>query len=189
MIVGSKDRWKEVARMLSHLVPAIVLAFFFALPAVAPADLVPMESRKPLANVALSDSRGRPVNLAAYKGRVVLLDFWATWCEGCQEEIPWFKEFQKKYSKAGLTVVGASLDDDGWKSVKPYLRSHRINYRIAVSTLDSAKQFGVDKGMPVTLLVDRAGKIADLHPGVVDKSAFEAEIQALLKEASTQQPH
>lgn len=58
-----------------------------------------------------------------------MLDFWATWCEGCKEEIPWFMEFQDKYNKTGLTVVGASLDDDGWKSVKPYLREYKINYR------------------------------------------------------------
>jgi len=58
-----------------------------------------------------------------------LLDFWATWCEGGKEEIPWFMEFQDKYNKTGLTVVGASLDDDGWKSVKPYLREYKINYR------------------------------------------------------------
>jgi cytochrome c biogenesis protein CcmG/thiol:disulfide interchange protein DsbE len=151
-------------------------------PASAPADLTPPESRKPLPDVAITDSKGASVNLSAYKGRVVLLDFWATWCEGCKEEIPWFMEFQNKYDKAGLTVIGASLDDNGWKSVKPYLRQHKINYRIVIGTMESAKQFGVDKGMPVSLLIDRAGKIADVHPGMVDKEAFEHEIQTLLKE-------
>jgi len=112
----------------------------------------------------------------------VLLDFWATWCEGCQEEIPWYIEFQSKYRQSGFSAVGASLDEDGWKSVRPYLRKHKINYRIVVATWDSAKQFGVDKGMPVTLLIDRNGKIADIQAGVVDKVAFEAEIQTLLKE-------
>ena len=113
---------------------------------------------------------------------MVLLDFWATWCEGCKEEIPWFMEFQNKYMKTGLTVVGASLDDDGWKSVKPYLREHKINYRIVLGTSESAKQFGVDQGMPVTLLIDRMGRIADLHLGMVDKAAFEHEIRILLSE-------
>ena len=111
-----------------------------------------------------------------------MLDFWATWCEGCKEEIPWFMEFQEKYDKTGLTVVGASLDDDGWKSVKPYLQEHKINYRIVIGTFESAKQFGVDKGMPVSVLIDRSGKIADVHLGMVDKAAFEREIQTLLKE-------
>jgi cytochrome c biogenesis protein CcmG/thiol:disulfide interchange protein DsbE len=160
----------------------ILLVTSFALTTSAPADLTPAASRKALPEVALTDDKGAPVNLAVYKDRVVLLDFWATWCEGCKEEIPWFMEFQDKYNKTGLTVVGASLDDDGWKSVTPYLHEHKINYRIVIGTFESAKQFGVDKGMPVSVLIDRAGKIADVHPGMVDKAAFELEIQSLLKE-------
>lgn len=89
-----------------------LMATLFALVTKAPADLTPAASRKPLPEVALIDSNGAPINLAVYKDRVVLLDFWATWCEGCKEEIPWFMEFQDKYNKTGLTVVGASLDDE-----------------------------------------------------------------------------
>jgi|SRR5215472_4133497 len=171
--------------MLRHIVRVIILlAPSLALTASAPADLTPAASRKPLPEVALTDSNGVSVALSAYKGRVVVLDFWATWCEGCKEEIPWFIEFQDKYNKTGLTVVGASLDEDGWKSVTPYLREHKLNYRIVMGTFESAKQFGVDKGMPVTLLIDRNGKIADVHPGMVDKAAFEREIQTLLKETA-----
>jgi len=169
--------------MLRHIAVVIILiAGSFALAANSPANLTPADSRKALPGIALTDDKGGPVNLSAYKGRVVLLDFWATWCTGCKEEIPWFMEFQDKYNKTGLTVVGASLDDDGWKSVKPFLSEHKINYRIVIGTLESAKQFGADKGMPVSVLIDRDGRIADLHPGMVDKAAFEHEIQILLKE-------
>lgn len=169
--------------MLRQLVASIVLLVAsLALTTNAPADLTPTNSRKPIPEVALTDANGAPVDLSAYKGRVVLLDFWATWCEGCKEEIPWFMEFQDKYNKTGLDVVGASLDDDGWKSVTPYLSEHKINYRIVIGTFESAKQFGVDKGMPVSVLIDRTGKIADVHPGMVDKAAFEREIQRLLRE-------
>jgi peroxiredoxin len=175
--------------MLRHIVALMtLLATSLALTTSAPADLTPAASRKPLPEVALRDSNGASVDLSAYKGRLVLLDFWATWCEGCKEEIPWFMEFQNKYKKTGLTVVGASLDD-GWKSVTPYLREHKINYRIVMGTLESAKQFGVDKGMPITLLIDRHGKIADVHPGMVDKAAFEREIQTLLNENTTKTPN
>jgi len=171
--------------MLRHIVSMItLLSASLALTTNAPADLTPVASRKPLPEVSLTDSNGAPVNLSAYKGRVVLLDFWATWCEGCKEEIPWFMEFQNKYNKRGLSVVGASLDDDGWKSVKPYLAEHEINYRIVIGSFESAKQFGVDKGMPVSLLIDRNGKIADVNLGMVDKAAFEGEIQLLLKETA-----
>ncbi|HKW33478.1 MAG TPA: TlpA disulfide reductase family protein [Candidatus Acidoferrum sp.] len=169
--------------MLRHIAAfAVLLAAPLAETTNAPADLTPADSRKPLPEVALTDDKGTPVLLSAYKGRVVLLDFWATWCTGCKKEIPWFVRFQRKYKRSGLTVVGASLDGDGWKSVKPYLREHKINYRIAIGTFESAKPFGADKGMPVSVLIDRHGKIADVHPGMVDKVAFEREIQTLLKE-------
>ena len=138
--------------------------------------------RKPAPNFTRKDSKGIPITLADYKGKVVLLNFWATWCHGCVQEMPWFMEFQDKYRSEGLAVIGVSMDDDGWKSVKPFLQEHKINYRIVVATFESAKQFGVDKGMPVSVLIDRTGKIADLHPGKVDKDAFEGEIQTLLKD-------
>ncbi|HKW64116.1 MAG TPA: TlpA disulfide reductase family protein [Candidatus Acidoferrum sp.] len=168
--------------MLRQTAMGIVFTIAVALPVTAPADLTPPEARKPVSEVALTNAKGAPVGLSAYKGRVVLLDFWATWCTGCKKEIPWFMGFQRKYKRSGLTVVGASLDDDGWKSVKPYLQDHKINYRIVIGTFESAKQFGADKGMPVSVLIDRDGKIADAHPGMVDKAAFEHEIQALLRE-------
>src|SRR5690242_7879857 len=175
--------------MLRHIAVVIALiAGSFASATNSPADLKPADSRKTLPGIALTDDKGGPVDLSAYKGRVVLLDFWATWCTGCKEEIPWFMEFQSKYNKTGLTVVGASLDDDGWKSVKPFLQEHKINYRIVLGTFESAKEFGVDKGMPVSVLIDRNGKIADLHPGMVDKDAFEREIQILLKEPAKNNP-
>jgi peroxiredoxin len=168
--------------MLRCIVSMItLLATSLTLTINAPADLTPGASRRPLPEVALTNSKGAPVSLSGYKGRVVLLNFWATWCEGCKEEIPWFMEFEDKYKKTGLSVVGASLDD-GWKSVRPYLREHKINYRIVLGSSESAKQFGVDKGMPVTLLIDRTGRIADLHLGMVDKAAFEHEIRILLNE-------
>ncbi len=176
--------------MLRRIVVGIILiAGFLTFATDSPADLTSVGSRKLLPEVALTDSNGAPVNLSAYKGRVVLLDFWATWCHGCKEEIPWFMEFQDKYNKSGLTVVGASLDDDGWKSVKPYLQEHKINYRIVIGTSESAKQFGADKGMPVSVLIDRNGKIADIHPGMVDKEAFEHELQTLLNEDQRSTAH
>src|SRR5512141_1216289 len=88
--------------------------------------------RKPAANFTLTDANGAKVALADYKGKVVLLNFWATWCGPCKVEIPWFVEFNKTYKDRGLVVVGVSLDDDGWKSVKPYLAEKKIDYTVVV---------------------------------------------------------
>jgi len=171
--------------MLRHIVASIALvAASLVLSAKAPADLTPANSRKAAPDFALEDSTGALIKLSSFKGRVVLLDFWATWCTGCKVEIPWYVEFQDKYKKSGLSAIGVSLDDDGWKSVKPFLQEHKINYPIVIGTWDTmGKSFAFDS-MPATLLIDRDGKIADLHVGMVDKDAFEGEIKILLEEAA-----
>lgn len=130
----------------------------------------------------LPDSTGSPIKLSAYKGKVVLLDFWATWCTGCKVEIPWYVEFQNKYGKDGLTAIGVSMDDDGWKSVKPFLEEHKLNYPVVIANQDLANRYGGLPSLPMTLLIDRNGKIAESHAGMVDKDAFENKIKALLHE-------
>jgi thiol-disulfide isomerase/thioredoxin len=139
--------------------------------------------------LALSDSRGASVRLSDYKGRVVLLNSWATWCTGCKAEIPWFIEFASPYKSRGLAVIGVSMDDDGWKAVKPYLAEKKINYPVVVGNDDLAKLYGV-RSLPVTLLIDREGKIAASHDGLVDKSIYEREIRMLLQDpAQTTSTH
>jgi peroxiredoxin len=168
--------------MLRYMFGIALVASCFALPARAPADLIAANSRRVASDFTLSDSKGTSVKLSDYKGRVVLLDFWATWCGGCKVEIPWYMEFQSKYKDSGLSVIGVSMDEDGWKSVKPFLATSPMNYSVVVGNPDLAKLYGVDS-MPMTLLIDRDGKIAASHVGMVDKEAFESEIQILLKES------
>jgi peroxiredoxin len=165
------------------IVTTVALVVAFALKAVAPADLTPATSRKTAPDFTLTDAKGAPIKLSAYKGRVVLLDFWATWCTGCKVEIPWYVEFQSKYKRSGLSALGVSMDDDGWKAVLPFLQLHKINYPIVIGNWGMGDRFGFSS-MPATLLIDRDGRIADLHVGMVDKAAFENEIQTLLKESA-----
>lgn len=110
---------------------------------------------------------------------MVLVNFWATWCGGCQVEIPWFIEFQSKYKNAGLVVIGVSMDADGWKSVKPYVKEKNVTYPIVIGNKDLANLYGVE-AMPVTLLIDGNGKIAASHVGLVSKKDYKAEIEMLL---------
>ncbi len=138
-------------------------------------------ARSAAPDFALRDAGGAIVKLSDYKGKVVLLDFWATWCGGCKQEIPWYLEFDKKYRGEGLAAIGVAMDDEGWKTVKPYLAEHPISYPIVIGGDEVIHAYHVTN-LPVTLLIDRDGRIADSHVGVVDKNAWEAEIQKLLHE-------
>jgi thiol-disulfide isomerase/thioredoxin len=78
------------------------------------------------------DAAGNAVRLSGFKGKVVLLNFWATWCGGCKMEIPWFIEFQRTYGNRNFVVLGVSLDEDGWKSVKPFIEQKKIDYPVVI---------------------------------------------------------
>ena len=131
------------------------------------------------ADFRLNDDHGRPISLAAYKGKVVLLNFWATWCHGCVQEIPWFIEFQKRYEHDGLQVIGVSMDADGWTKVRPYMRASKVNYPVVIGSDALGKRFGL-ASMPMTLLIRRDGTVASTHAGVVDRTQCEQEIRGLL---------
>jgi peroxiredoxin len=148
-----------------------------------PAQSAPQVGQ-PAPDFTLNDSDSSPVKLSAYKGRVVLLDFWATWCGGCKVEIPWYVEFQNKYRKEGLAAIGVSMDDDGWKSVKPFLEEHKLNYPVVIANQDLTTRYGGLPSLPMTLLIDRDGNIAESHAGMVDKDAFENKIKTLLRQSS-----
>ena len=134
--------------------------------------------RKPAAEFALKNASGKTVRLDDYRGKIVLLDFWATWCHGCKEEIPWFAEFQRRYGEKGFAVVGVSLDDEGWKVVTPFVKSASIPYEILLGNEKTAKDYGI-LNMPDTFLIDREGRIAASFAGVVDKSDVERNIESL----------
>lgn len=138
------------------------------------------KDRRSAPDFALADASGATVRLSDYKGKVVLLNFWATWCGPCKIEIPWFVEFEKTYSGRGFAVLGISLDDDGWAAVRPYIEQKKVNYRVMVADGNTAKQFGGVESLPTTLLIDRDGKIASGHVGLTGKSTYEDQIEQLL---------
>lgn len=173
----------SLPRVLAHRCLECTVAALQSLAQVnpPPANLKPEGERKFAPDFDLKDAQGKNVQLSALKGRVVLVNFWATWCHGCQEEIPSFIEFGKRYEKQGLTIVGVSMDDDGWKSVTPWIKQKSVNYPIVIGNSDLSQKYGL-VGMPLSVLVDRKGRIANKHEGVVDTAAFEQRVQALLSE-------
>jgi peroxiredoxin len=134
---------------------------------------------------ALKDADGRVVHLSDYRGKVVLLDFWATWCGPCKIEIPWFMEFQRKDQGRGLVVLGVSMDDEGWEVVKPFVARQKMNYRVLIGNDQTAQLYGGIDALPTTFLIDREGKIADVHVGLADRKEFENGIEQLLQATPT----
>ena len=138
------------------------------------------KTRKIAPEFALKDASGRTVHLSDYKGKVVLLDFWATWCGPCNIEIPWFSEFEKKYQSRGFEVLGVSMDDDGWKAINPFVSRKNINYRILLGNDTTGDQYGGVEALPTTFVIDRNGRIASVHVGLSGKKEFEDAIEQLL---------
>jgi cytochrome c biogenesis protein CcmG/thiol:disulfide interchange protein DsbE len=123
----------------------------------ASADVTATALRKPAPAFTLHNSNGAPLRLSDYRGQVLLLDFWATWCTGCKQEIPWYMEFQSKYRSKGLSSLGVAMDDEGWRVVTPYLQHHPINYTIVIGDEAFAKIF------PITALLQEREKKRSLR--------------------------
>ena len=139
------------------------------------------KDRKQAPEFALKDANGQTAHLTDYKGKVVLLDFWATWCGPCKIEIPWFMEFEQQFKDRGFAVVGVSMDEDGWTAVKPYLVRMKLNYRILLGNDQVGTLYGGVDSLPTTFLIDRQGKIASVHIGVsTGKEEFKDAIVHLL---------
>src|ERR1700747_2377257 len=114
-----------------------------------------LKNRKPAPDFTLKDASGQAVKLSEYKGKVVLLNFWATWCGPCTLEIPWFEEFQQQYRSKGFEVLGVSMDEDGWNVIKPYITEHKINYRIVLGNDSVGQLYGGVDSLPTTFIIDR----------------------------------
>jgi peroxiredoxin len=179
----AQEEMEMLRRIVEGFTAIILLMVYLTSPIAATAEVAAAGSRKAAPGFSLPDSGGVAVSLSQFRGKVVLLNFWATWCHGCKEEIPWYMEFADKYKDKGFVVVGVSMDEDGWKSVKPFLQEKKMTYPVVIGTQELMNQYRGDS-MPVSVLIDRDGKIADLHSGVVDKGGWEREIQQLLGEAS-----
>lgn len=131
-------------------------------------------------NFSLRDADGKSVQLSDYRGKVVLLNFWATWCGPCRIEIPWFVDFERQYKDRGFAVIGVSMDEEGWSAIKPFTSEVGVNYRILLGDSSIAEKYGGVDSLPTTFLIDREGRIVSTHIGLVGRSKYENEIKQLL---------
>jgi thiol-disulfide isomerase/thioredoxin len=145
----------------------------------AAADELAVGKPAPL-QFTMKDMNGVDVKLASFKGKVILLNFWATWCGPCREEIPSLVQLQQRYGDQ-LVVLGVSIDDPLAK-LKPYATEMHMNYPVLVGKdrQDVQDAFGPLFGIPVSVFVDRDGKIWKRHSGIASQEQFEREIKALL---------
>ena len=153
-------------------------------PTKPPGDKAPTSpGAKPAPSFTLQDLKGNQISLSDFKGKVVVLDFWATWCGPCVIEIPHFIELYEQYKAQGFAMVGISLDRQGVSVVKSFAQKYRVNYPILMTDGQVDKAYGGIPGIPTTFVIDSAGNIRRKYVGYRNKAVFEADIKALLAEA------
>jgi thiol-disulfide isomerase/thioredoxin len=144
---------------------------------------------KPAPELILKDLGGKDLSLSQYKGKVVLVNFWATWCEPCQVEIPWLIEMQQKYSAQGFTVLGIAMDEEGASVVTPWVNKERfdvngtksqMNYPIVIGNDAAADKFGGLLGYPTSVLITRDGKIVKRITGIISPEEISKSIESQL---------
>ena len=128
----------------------------------------------------LKDLNGKTVSLSDFKGKVVVLDIWATWCPPCRAEIPHFIEIQNEFKGQGVTVVGLSVDSSGPAAVAEFAKSNGMNYPIVMADEKTAVAYGADQGIPTSVVIDANGNIVGTHLGLTDKAVFVEEIKKAL---------
>lgn len=134
---------------------------------------------KPAPAFVRTSLSGQRVDLSAYRGRVVLLNFWATWCGPCQVELPRFSAWQHQYGPGGLQVIGVSMDDEA-TGVRPVVRKLRLDFPVVMGDAKLGALYGGVLGLPVTFLIGRDGKVAARIEGAADLQAMEDQIRKLL---------
>ncbi len=180
---GNYFQWDQpVKRKVFAAVPILAIGAYLATrhwsrPAeLARDDIRATHSFAP--QLSLTDLSGQKLELSSYRGKVVILDFWATWCEPCRTEIPRFVDLQNKYRNQGLQIIGISLDDDP-KPVRGFYQQFKMNYPVAIGDANLAERYGGILGLPVNFVIDREGRIHAKHVGEVDISLIEQEINSL----------
>jgi len=168
------------------VIAAVIALFVIAQHHLAKGNFPGGPSAQQLAtDFSLPDLSNKAVTLSSYHGEVVLLDFWATWCEPCRDETPHFVDIQNKYGPQGLQILGISMDDSS-QPVRDFAQQYHVNYPLVMGTAKTGQLYGGILGLPVFYLIDRDGRIRARHIGPTDPSVLEKEIADLLQAPASQ---
>lgn len=150
---------------------ALMIAFL-------PASVLGQEAKAP--QFALKDVNGRTVRLSDYRGKVVLINFWATWCPPCRVEMPDLVRLQREHGKEGLQIIGITYPPERKARVRRFARSVKVNYPIILGTHELKARFSSEEILPLTIVIDRNGKVSDIIGGILLREEFEEKIKPLL---------
>ena len=163
---------------------AIILATMLF---VLPGTMLAQTKKAP--DVALKDLRGRIVRLSSFKGRVVLLNFWATWCPPCRAEMPDLVRLQREYRELGLQVIGVTYPPTSRVEVRRFVRGLGVNYPIVFGTRKTKALFDQSETLPITVVIDREGNIREMIEGILLAEEFEEKIRPVLEKSNRQNAH
>jgi thiol-disulfide isomerase/thioredoxin len=139
------------------------------------------QTTKPRVSLRLVDLHGRPLRLESYRGKVVLLNFWATWCPPCRAEMPDLIKLQGQYRTSGLQVIGITYPPQKMREVRRFADSIGVNYPIAIGTAATKSRFSKDETLPLTVVIDRQGKVSDLIQGILLPEEFDEKVKPLIQ--------
>ncbi|GAC1465066.1 MAG: TlpA disulfide reductase family protein [Desulfuromonadaceae bacterium] len=169
-----------MSSILSRILLVTIAASFLTAP--GPVDAAPRAGQS-APNFKVISTSGQTITQENYRGHVLILDFFATWCQPCRQSIPHLVEMNRKYGKQGLQILGLSVDEDGERAVETFTDEFRINYPLALAGDSTTVEFGI-RSVPVMYLVDKKGRIAEVYRGYSDEMArsVEQSIKRLLAE-------
>ena len=153
-----------------------IVALLFLL---MPVNALAQNSTAP--ELKLKDIRGRQIRLSDYKGKVVLINFWATWCPPCRVEIPDLVRLQRSYQSRGLQIIGVTYPPEKLSEVRRFFRKARINYPVALGSKETKRLFTSSETLPMTVVVGKDGTVRDIIEGILLPEEFEQKIKPMLK--------
>ncbi|HXX64736.1 MAG TPA: TlpA disulfide reductase family protein [Bacteroidota bacterium] len=138
------------------------------------------QDKGPAPNFTLPTATGGTIELAKLHGKVVVVNFWATWCGPCRSEIPGMQEVYEKYKSKGLEIIGVSLDQKGWDVINPFVKRMNISYPVVLGNNQVAESYGHIDAIPATFIVGKKGEVLQHHVGYMSKEEFEQAVKAAL---------